>query len=157
MSLNTVVENVTRKVDNPQGGDKIERVAELSFPRFGSYDEKGDLVAGSVTLDELVSGVGGLEKVVDYVNGSLYAKARQIAYNELGKGDETSKAIRKIVDNFKAIMTDSPEDSIVAMVQSMPQVQALLAGVSVEKNIKVAVDMNRINTDARAKSATGGE
>lgn len=149
---------VERVLDNPKEiGKKITRKANVQTIAAGTYDDKGNLVAGSVTLDTLLTTFGSLENIAEFANSFVEARARSIAYNELGKADETSKKIKKAIDALRNLpgfgKEDVSDEAMLALVMQSPKLQAEVNAANVTDEISLTVDLERLTTDKRGRPA----
>lgn len=146
---------ISRKVDNPQNpGSQIVRKAHVTFPQVGKFNNEGDLISGSVSVDDLLNTFGSLDRIAELANDAVVSKVRTIAFNELGKGDEVSKNIAKAMKALQALpgMDGLGEDTLKQMLLQSPQIQSALANVNIEPEITFSVDIERLFTDARKKT-----
>jgi hypothetical protein len=145
---------VTREVELSSG--KVKRTAKVIVPQVGSFDEKGELVSGSVTLDALTSVFGSLDNVAEAANKFLSSRARQLAYADLGSADETTKQINKAIAALKALpnMKDLQEEMLRAIIATMPGMkEAIESSQNVPTSYDFPVTVERAMRDDRGRPA----
>lgn len=138
---------LTKNVDNPVTGKKVERKASVSLPEITG--ENGTNDATEALNNALALCNGDALTLVRWAEHGIRAQAKQVAANSLlSFGDaDTKKALRDFSDAVKItvdVMDVTPEEAR-KMVSSKPKFSEMTAKVTAFENAIAANGVNSFN------------